>query len=46
MVDLYVTLIIAKRKTFNSIKSSSMRDQVREALKNKGYDTKGEPLVQ
>lgn len=43
MVDLYVTLIISKRRSFNSVEPN-LKEAVREALKEAGYDTNGNPL--
>lgn len=44
MVDLYATLIIKKRRTFDSI-PANLKDEVEAELKRRGYDTNGDPIV-
>jgi hypothetical protein len=44
MVDLYATLIIKKKRTFDSI-PPNLKEDVKEELLNRGYDENGDPLV-
>ena len=44
MVDLYCSLIIAKRRSFNDV-PNAYKDAVRERLKELGYDMNGDPLA-
>lgn len=43
MVNLYCTLIINKRKTFDSV-PESLQPAVKERLEELGYDTNGDPI--
>ena len=43
MVRLYATLIIAKRRTIESI-PEKFREAVIEELNNEGYDENGDPI--
>ena len=43
MVRLYATLIIAKRRTIESI-PEKFREAVIEELHNEGYDENGDPI--
>lgn len=44
MVNLYCTLIINKRRTFDSV-PANMQPAVEERLKELGYDKNGDPIV-
>lgn len=43
MVELYAKLIIAKRRTIDSV-PKSLREAVIECLKSMGYDENGDPI--
>ena len=43
MVDVYATLIINKRRTFDSV-PAKLQDDVKARLKELGYDTDGNPI--
>ena len=43
MVRLYATLIIAKRRTIESV-HEKFREAVIEELHNEGYDENGDPI--
>lgn len=43
MVNLYCTLIINKRKTFDDV-PASLQTAVKERLEELGYDTNGEKI--
>ena len=43
MVTLYATLIIAKRRTIESV-PEKFREAVIEELHNEGYDENGDPI--
>ena len=43
MVRLYATLIIAKRRTIESV-TEKFREAVIEELRNEGYDENGDPI--
>ena len=43
MVDVYATLIINKRRTFNSV-PAKLQPQVEARLREMGYDINGDPL--
>lgn len=44
MIDLYCTLIINKRRAFDSV-PEKMQNDVEAKLKELGYDTNGDPIV-
>ena len=44
MVNLYCTLIINKRRTFDSV-PANMQPAVEERLSELGYDKNGDPIV-
>lgn len=44
MVDLYVTLIIAKRRKFLSV-PEKLQEEVKQELYNRGYDTNGDLII-
>lgn len=44
MVELYCTLIINKRRTFQQI-ADKFKIQVEARLKDLGYDTNGDPIA-
>lgn len=43
MVSLYATLIIEKRRTFDSV-PAKLKSQVEAKLLEMGYDTNGNPI--
>lgn len=44
MVEIYVTLIISKRRTFDSV-PNTFKEAVKARLKEQGYDTNGDRIV-
>lgn len=44
MVDVYATLIINKKRTFDSV-PTKLKDAVENRLLELGYDTNGDPIV-
>lgn len=44
MVEIYVTLIISKRRTFGSV-PNTFKEAVKTRLKEQGYDTNGDRIV-
>lgn len=43
MVDLYATIIRAKRRKFETV-PANLQEAVRERLLELGYDTNGDPI--
>lgn len=44
MIDIYCKLIIAKRRTFDKV-PDDFKTEVKEKLKELGYDTNGDPIA-
>lgn len=44
MVEIYVKLIINKRRTFDKV-PAKFREAVKERLLELGYDTNGDPIT-
>ena len=44
MIDIYCKLVIAKRRTFDKV-PDDFKTEVKEKLKELGYDTNGDPIA-